>query len=107
LVPADRLAEVVRAELAAGRTLAVWSVDAALAESLAGVGSRGGGDRGAHAQPLTWRARPASVSAMERELYRALRELDALKADLIVVEAPPAAADWFAINDRLLRAAAR
>jgi L-threonylcarbamoyladenylate synthase len=39
------------------------------------------------------------------DLYAALRRLDAEKADLIVVEAPPSGADWNGVNDRLRRAA--
>ena len=38
-------------------------------------------------------------------LYSALRRLDNLAADLIIVEAPPAAPAWAAIADRLQRAA--
>lgn len=41
-----------------------------------------------------------------RELYAALRELDASEADAILIETPPAADDWEAIRDRLARAAA-
>jgi L-threonylcarbamoyladenylate synthase len=39
-------------------------------------------------------------------LYAALRELDALGGDLILVAAPPEDEAWRAVNDRLLRAAA-
>ena len=39
-----------------------------------------------------------------RQLYAALRELDALNLDRILIEAPPLGADWLAVNDRLRRA---
>jgi L-threonylcarbamoyladenylate synthase len=39
------------------------------------------------------------------DLYAALRAMDAVKADIIVVEAPPADAQWQGVNDRLSRAA--
>jgi L-threonylcarbamoyladenylate synthase len=48
---------------------------------------------------------PASANLYARGLYAALRELDALGADIILVEAPPAGGHWTAVNDRLRRAA--
>ncbi|MCC7484023.1 MAG: threonylcarbamoyl-AMP synthase [Burkholderiales bacterium] len=39
-------------------------------------------------------------------LYANLRRLDAARCDVIIVERPPAAAEWTAVNDRLARAAA-
>jgi L-threonylcarbamoyladenylate synthase len=51
------------------------------------------------------RVLPASAALYARELYAKLRELDALGADLILVEAPPKTASWTAIWDRLSRAA--
>jgi L-threonylcarbamoyladenylate synthase len=47
---------------------------------------------------------PASAALYARELYAKLHELDALGADLILVEAPPKAPAWTAIWDRLTRA---
>lgn len=38
------------------------------------------------------------------DLYAALRAMDAVKADLIVVETPPVSDEWNGINDRLRRA---
>lgn len=52
-----------------------------------------------------WRTAPADPAAYAHELYASLRELDALGADLILVEAPPQAPDWQAVTDRLGRAA--
>jgi L-threonylcarbamoyladenylate synthase len=37
-------------------------------------------------------------------LYASLRELDHLHADIILVEQPPINQEWFAINDRLVKA---
>lgn len=48
---------------------------------------------------------PARASRYGHDLYAALRRLDALGADLILVEQPPADEDWLAVNDRLRRAA--
>lgn len=42
-----------------------------------------------------------------RELYGALHRLDAAGLDLLLIEAPPANADWDAVRDRLLKATAR
>jgi L-threonylcarbamoyladenylate synthase len=39
-------------------------------------------------------------------LYAALRELDARRADRLLVESPPLRAEWIAVLDRLSRAAA-
>ena len=79
------------------------------AATLAGEGSRVAVLAHAAADPrdarLIWRAAPADAAAYARELYANLRELDALGADFIVVEAPPDTAAWQAIADRLGRAA--
>ena len=48
---------------------------------------------------------PASAMLYARGLYAALRDLDALGADLILVETPPSGPLWAAVNDRLRRAA--
>jgi L-threonylcarbamoyladenylate synthase len=56
--------------------------------------------------PLAARiAMPADAAAYAHDLYAALRTLDEAQADLIVVQAPPADADWQGVNDRLRRAA--
>jgi L-threonylcarbamoyladenylate synthase len=44
--------------------------------------------------------------AYGHDLYAALRELDAFRADRLLVEAPPRTRAWFAVLDRLGRAAA-
>lgn len=51
-----------------------------------------------------WHTAPADPSGYAQALYASLRELDALGADLILVEAPPAAPEWQAVTDRLGRA---
>lgn len=47
----------------------------------------------------------ASAANYAHELYAALRRLDVAQADIILVEMPPADAEWDGINDRLRRAA--
>ncbi|HEX5756615.1 MAG TPA: L-threonylcarbamoyladenylate synthase [Arenimonas sp.] len=49
---------------------------------------------------------PPRATRYGHDLYAALRRLDALGADLILVEQPPSGDDWLAVNDRLRRAAA-
>lgn len=51
-----------------------------------------------------WEAASAAA-AYAHALYATLRAMDALGADLIVIEHPPQGADWEAVNDRLRRAA--
>ncbi|THF64286.1 L-threonylcarbamoyladenylate synthase [Pseudothauera rhizosphaerae] len=66
----------------------------------------------AHACPdpgdsrLTWIAVGADPAAYAHALYARLRALDALGADFILVETPPADPAWAAVTDRLGRAAA-
>ncbi|MBS1186321.1 MAG: threonylcarbamoyl-AMP synthase [Burkholderiaceae bacterium] len=48
---------------------------------------------------------PSTPKGYAHGLYAALRALDGERADLILVEAPPATAAWQGINDRLRRAA--
>ena len=52
-----------------------------------------------------WQAAPQDPVGYAHDLYASLRALDALGADLILVEAPPATSDWQAVTDRLGRAA--
>jgi len=54
--------------------------------------------------PHVWRMLPADPAGYARELYGALRELDAAGMDLIVVEAIPETSSWEAVGDRLRRA---
>lgn len=51
-----------------------------------------------------WRAAPSDADGYARELYAALRALDAAGADALLVEAPPDDAAWLAVHDRLARA---
>ena len=50
---------------------------------------------------------PSNPQAYARGLYRAMRDLDSGKYDLLLVEAPPQTEAWSAINNRLQRAAAK
>lgn len=49
---------------------------------------------------------PGTPIAYARGLYARLRELDRFAFDRLLVEAPPDAEGWLAVNDRLARAAA-
>ena len=52
-------------------------------------------------------AMPADASSYAKRLYAALREADAMGADLIIVERPTAIGPiWDAVRDRLRRASA-
>ncbi len=55
---------------------------------------------------LTWVAAPADAAAYAHDLYANLRLLDGTGCDAILVEQPPLQAEWAAVNDRLMRAAA-
>ncbi|HUY04334.1 MAG TPA: L-threonylcarbamoyladenylate synthase [Rhodocyclaceae bacterium] len=57
------------------------------------------------AAELIWRTAPEDARGYARELYAALRQLDAATPDLILVEAPPQEPAWRAVADRLARAA--
>ena len=48
---------------------------------------------------------PAEAGGYAHDLYAALRKLDELKADVILVETPPSGDAWNGVNDRLRRAA--
>lgn len=48
---------------------------------------------------------PMDPDGFAYALYAALREMDSLGADVILVEAPPQDAAWLGVNDRLRRAA--
>lgn len=54
----------------------------------------------------SWHECPADSASYARHLYAMLRELDQGGYDRIVLEQPPATAEWQAVNDRLGRAAA-
>lgn len=55
---------------------------------------------------LVWVAAPADAAGYAHDLYARLRELDHAGCDAILVEQPPEVAEWYAIRDRLNRAAA-
>jgi L-threonylcarbamoyladenylate synthase len=48
---------------------------------------------------------PDDVAGMARELYAALRDLDAAGVDVVIAALPPAAGLGEAVGDRLRRAA--
>jgi len=56
------------------------------------------------ARACLWRRMPREPRAYARRLYAALRELDGAGCDAILVESPPDAPAWAAVNDRLRRA---
>lgn len=56
-------------------------------------------------RPLVWITADADPAAYAQSLYANLRTLDAAQTNIILVEAPPIASPWDAVNDRLGRAA--
>lgn len=88
LVPASQLQDVLQRLHAAGRRVAL--VTTALPRS---------------PYPVLQIDLPADVAGYAHGLYAALREADEGRAELIVVEAPPADLPWQGVNDRLRRAA--
>lgn len=52
------------------------------------------------------RVMPVRAEQVAHDLFSVLREFDALGAQLIWVEEPPAAAEWEGVRDRLRRASA-
>jgi len=57
-------------------------------------------------QGLAWIAAPSDARGYAHALYASLRALDDAGCDAILVEKPPQAPEWAAVNDRLARAAA-
>lgn len=57
-------------------------------------------------EKLLWLSASTDAAQFAHDLYSRLRELDAIGADLILVESPPATDSWRAVTDRLRRAAA-
>ncbi len=55
---------------------------------------------------LVWVAAPDDAAGYAHDLYANLRELDRAGCDVILLEQPPEDAEWMAIRDRLMRAAA-
>ncbi len=58
------------------------------------------------AVPGRWVGLPQTPAEFGQKLYATLRDLDALGAPRLFVEAPPAGDEWAAVRDRLARAAA-
>ena len=64
-----------------------------------------------HARPATsaavlWMVAPLDAAGYAHYLYAALRQLDRSGCARILLEAPPETPDWFAVQDRLMRAVA-
>jgi L-threonylcarbamoyladenylate synthase len=55
---------------------------------------------------ITWAVAVRDALQYAHALYASLRRLDEAGCDALIVERPPQAPEWTAINDRLLRAAA-
>ena len=55
---------------------------------------------------VRWLVLPGDPAGFARELFGAVRHLDALGLQEVLVEAPPAGDEWAAVSDRLRRAAA-
>jgi L-threonylcarbamoyladenylate synthase len=95
-------APVTEARLCAAETLP------ALVEELNAAGKRFGILAFSHAStqlPCAHRLLlPDQAEYYEPALYSALRELDKLALDLILIEQPPAEESWMAVNDRLSKA---
>lgn len=88
LLDAQALVARLRELAAAGRRAAVWS------------------RRPPAETPAHWEPFADDPVHGARELYDGLRRLDALGLDRILIERPPADAEWDAVRDRLARAAA-
>jgi L-threonylcarbamoyladenylate synthase len=56
---------------------------------------------------IVWRTLPAEPRTFGRQLYAALRELDALGCAELLIEAVPDEPAWLAVADRLRRATTR
>lgn len=90
LVPSERLAVTLQQLHQAGQSLALIAYSALAADSQL------------VAAQFPMAALPQDYA---HDLYAALRSMDHVGADLIVVEAPPSGLAWQGINDRLRRAA--
>ncbi|MBP8298046.1 MAG: translation factor Sua5, partial [Burkholderiales bacterium] len=91
LVKPFAIAQAYRTATRAGRKVGVLARSAVRFDDFKGV----------------WRQAGPEWSSYARVLYAELRLLDAAGMDLILVEEPPAAVDWLAVNDRLTRATHR
>ena len=100
LVAAPQLRAEVDQLLDQGKRVAVlaFSAKPKVKPSPVGVGVR-------NARPLLWIAAEPDAVGYAQGLYANLRTLDAAATAVILVETPPTAAPWDAVNDRLGRAA--
>jgi L-threonylcarbamoyladenylate synthase len=100
LVATHALPAAVDEVLDAGRRVAVLAFKAKprIKPSPVGVGIR-------NARPLVWITAEADPVSFAQCLYANLRTLDAAATSVILVETPPDATAWDAVNDRLGRAA--
>lgn len=57
-------------------------------------------------QRIVWRQIPGDAAGFAHDIYALLRELDSFGLSRIVVQKPPQAENWRAVNDRLQRAVA-
>lgn len=87
LLPADAIPEVIRRLAVAGKRCALIRRTVAPGQAPAENGM------------------PLDANGYAHELYAALRAMDAVDADIILVEAPPVEEGWQGVNDRLRRAA--
>jgi L-threonylcarbamoyladenylate synthase len=62
--------------------------------------------RPAHSASTLWMHAPLDAAEYARLLYAGLRQIDESGCAVIIVEAPPDTPDWYAVRDRLMRAAA-
>lgn len=90
LAATDRLGELARVAIEAGKSVAVLSPAAAPLTH----------------QRLNWCCAAPDATQFAHDLYARLRELDASGCDLILVATPPEDRSWNAVADRLKRAAA-
>lgn len=88
LVDANRLADILKKLEVAGRRVALMRRSVAAASGV-----------------VKQVKLPDAPEGYAHDLYAVLRELDAAHADIILVEAAPADAQWQGVNDRLSRAA--
>jgi len=100
LLAGAALQTAMDAHLTVGKRVAVlaFSAPPRVKPSPVGVGVR-------NARPLVWISAEADPGSYAQGLYANLRTLDAAQTSIILVEAPPVAPAWDAINDRLNRAA--
>ncbi len=95
LCNSDDLAGLVVRLLSKGHQLGVLAYGQAIGHALMGD------------HRLTVRVMPEAADAYAQALYASLRQLDACRLAVIVIEGPPQGPAWRAVNDRLAKAAGR